>query len=127
MSRHLYHANDLGGNSKSSDQPTSERRVQVSTIEEANLISSEISTARDESGVALVHAPTLDIDHACELRPSETPGHYHLLIDVPMPWPSYVKLLNVLAEVGIIEPGYASASIERGATFVAIKPWKGNK
>jgi hypothetical protein len=33
-----------------------------------------------------------------------------------------VKVLRVLAEVGIVEPGYALASIDRGETNVRL-PW----
>lgn len=35
-----------------------------------------------------------------------------------MKWCEYERLLTVLAEVGIIEPGYADASIRRRQTFV---------
>lgn len=69
----------------------------------------------DGSGL---HAPALDIDLPCRLVPSSTPGHHHLYIDKAMPWPKYVKLLNVLAEVGILEESYVAASIRDGATIL---------
>jgi len=62
-----------------------------------------------------VHLPTLDIDLPCQLRES-SPGHFHLYIDKPMSWSSYRMLLDVLASVGIIERGYADASINKGAS-----------
>lgn len=77
-----------------------------------NLISSEV-----DDGTGL-HMPVLDIDFAAELVPSRTPGHFHLYLDKPMTWGTYRNLLRALADAGVIEPGYASASIERGATFV---------
>lgn len=69
-----------------------------------------------------MHRPILDIDFPATVIPSSTSGHGHLYIDKPMTWEHYEKLLNVLAEVGIIEPGYADASIERQHTAVRL-PW----
>ena len=83
--------------------PTSERT--------ANLISSE-----DTQGL---HTPFLDIDFEAELVPSRTPGHYHLMLHgIRMPWADYEKVINVLADVGIIEDGYRNASLARKATFL---------
>jgi hypothetical protein len=64
------------------------------------------------------HCPTLDIDLECELHESTTPGHFHLYIDRPMPWESYVRLLEALYEADIIQKGYYELSIARGATFL---------
>ena len=106
------------------DRNTEEVRLPVQK-EDANLISSLVEGdtwgPTDEGSI---HMPALDIDLKCHLRESETPGHYHLLIDRPMTWAQYQKLLNVMAEVGILEPGYVKASIERGSTFLALQPWK---
>lgn len=66
------------------------------------------------------HAPVLDIDFAAELIPSATPGHFHLYLDKPMPWSKYQALLMALADAGIIEPGYAAASVARTASFVRM-------
>lgn len=68
------------------------------------------------------HRPILDIDFPVVVIPSTTPGHNHLYIDRPMPWRNYAKLLKVLAEVDIIEWGYADASIEREHSAVRL-PW----
>lgn len=68
------------------------------------------------------YRPVLDIDFPVQIKESETPGHFHLAIDVKMTWEEYEKLLRVLYEVGIIEGGYMRASIERKDTFVATKP-----
>lgn len=68
------------------------------------------------------HRPVLDIDFPAKLVPSSTPGKFHLYLDKPMTWPVYEKLLTALADAGIIEPGYANASIDRMATFVRL-PW----
>jgi hypothetical protein len=81
---------------------------------EAVLVSSEVLHPGPEN----LHAPTLDIDLPCMLVESSTPGHYHLYIDKAMPWEDYARLLNVLADVGIIERGYADASLRRGASFL---------
>mgnify|MGYP000888624733 CR=1 FL=1 len=68
------------------------------------------------------HAPVLDIDYPARLVPSSTEGHYHLILDVEMSWRKYKKLLKVLGEVGVIEPGYARASIARRGSFIRV-PW----
>ncbi|AYR00953.1 hypothetical protein PP636_gp18 [Arthrobacter phage Hestia] len=69
-----------------------------------------------------LHRPVLDIDMPAALIPSSTPGHHHLYIDRPMTLRQYERLLNVLAEVGIVERGYVSASLDRGYTSVRL-PW----
>lgn len=79
----------------------------------ANMISSRV---RGTDG--LVHKPVLDIDLPCVLLDSSTPGHHHLIINKPMPWETYVKLLDALAEAGVVEKGYANAAKFRGATFI---------
>ena len=76
----------------------------------------------DFKNVDPFHTPVLDIDFPAALVPSSTPGKYHLYLDMPMPWEKYVKLLDVMAEVGILEPGYVGASKARGFTAVRL-PW----
>ena len=70
------------------------------------------------------HAVVLDIDHPAWLVASSTPGHFHLYIDVPngVPHNQYMDLLNTLSACGIIEPGYARASMQRGHSAVRL-PW----
>lgn len=94
---------------------------QVSTLREANLISSRVLELEDGSTeVQRFHRPLLDLDIDAVLLPSTHEGHHHLYIDKPMPWTDYIELLQVLAKVGIIEPGYASASLARG--YTALRP-----
>lgn len=64
------------------------------------------------------HWPVLDVDMPVHLHPSSTPGHFHLIIEKELEWDQYVKLLDTLAEVGIIEPGYAHVSKKRGYTTI---------
>src|SRR5256885_2546643 len=68
------------------------------------------------------HLPVIDIDLPVYAVPSTTPGHSHLYIDKLLVWDDYVKLLLVLADVGIVEPGFVSASESRGFTSVRL-PW----
>lgn len=70
------------------------------------------------------HFPVLDIDVPARYVPSSTPGHGHLYIDKLLNWRQYEELLRVLGKVGIIEEGYAGASIARGHTAVRL-PWVG--
>lgn len=127
MERVRYYDPDLGVQSQSSGYPgTSTSRYPVPEGTEHNLISSFVAGASEwERGhEATLHAPTLDIDLPVRVVDSETPGHHHLFIDKEMTWAQYATLLLVLEDVGILEPGYVRASLERGATYVASKPWK---
>ncbi|MGZ4518789.1 MAG: hypothetical protein ACXVGB_00025 [Mycobacteriaceae bacterium] len=110
MRERLYFNRELGGDSADPSNQGDRGRpydtFQAVTEEHATVITS-LSAAPD-----FYHLPTLDIDLPCELRES-SPGKYHLYIDKPMPWSQYRMLLDVLAQVGIIEQGYADASIEK--------------
>lgn len=91
--------------------PPKHYKVEVNTVTYSNLIASETTNGK--------HRPVLDIDFAARLLPSKTEGHFHLYLDgIELEWGDYEKLLNVLAEVGILEEGYVNASIERGMTRV---------
>lgn len=102
--------------------------VDVDGYEDANLITSIIAdqppnrTNPEDEGLVL-HAPVLDIDYEISVMPSTTPGHYHLYIEKPLTWHDYQYLLLVLAKLGLIEKGFASASIARGFTSIRL-PWE---
>jgi hypothetical protein len=68
------------------------------------------------------HYLMIDLDVQSYLVPSTTPGHSHLYIDREIPWRDLEQLLRALAACGIIEPGYANASIERKSTTLRL-PW----
>lgn len=72
---------------------------------EANCVSSLL-----EDGM---HAPLLDLDCPHVYRETETPGHGHLIIDVPMSWRRYKRLLKALRDAGILEHGYVEAALRR--------------
>lgn len=82
--------------------------------------------ARDWSALASLpetfHRPILDLDFDAHLVPSSSADHHHLYLDKVLTWSQYVRLLDVLAEVGIIEPGYRDASVAREFTSVRL-PW----
>jgi len=69
-----------------------------------------------------LHVVMLDIDHNAILIPSSTPGHHHLIVGIHMPWTDYRDLLETAAEVGLIQRGYADASLARGESFLRL-PW----
>lgn len=84
---------------------------EVAEIKDANLISSRLTDG--------FHSPVLDVDYGARLIPSSTPGHFHLYLDdLRLTWDEYQELLLVLAKLGVIEPGYAAASIDRRQTMV---------
>lgn len=105
--------------------PTAETEDLVDDVteEESNIISSELDYPYAEgiSADDRLHAPALDIDLPVECYESSTPGHYHVLIDRPMTWKRYKKLLKALCKAGIIEEGYYRASLRRGGTFLRKK------
>jgi hypothetical protein len=64
----------------------------------------------------------IDIDVPAYLIPSSTRGHSHLYIDKDMDKEEWLALLIALRNAGIIEHGYAGASIQRGYTALRL-PW----
>jgi hypothetical protein len=90
-------------------------------LDQATLVTSECCDTPSWLGPPR-HRPVLDLDMPAKLIPSSTPGHFHLIIDHEMPWPAYRKLLEALAEAGVIEWGFAAASINRGYSSVRV-PW----
>ena len=86
---------------------------------ECNVITSQIEGGWAWEGIQ--HRPVLDIDFPARLIPSSTPGHFHLYLDgVRVPHAAYMDLLAALTRAGIIGPGYADHSMERGFTCVRI-------
>lgn len=65
---------------------------------------------------------TLDTSKQLALIPSTTLGHHHLIMKVDMMWEQYAEFLHILAAAGIIENGYAKASIRKGWSAVRV-PW----
>lgn len=70
----------------------------------------------------LDHYPVLDIDLDCWLIPSKTAGHHHLVIDRPMTWRRYKKLLKALMKAGIIEREWYKTCKYRGFSMVTREP-----
>jgi hypothetical protein len=89
---------------------------ETGSLDEADIVSS-VNSANE-----LYHSVVLDIDRNAMLIPSSTPGHYHLYIPASIRYENYFELLRVLANCGIIEDGYAQASIMRGFSAVRL-PW----
>lgn len=96
-------------------------RVRVETLAEANVVTSLIK-GTDVPGQKYtgLHNPIIDIDVPVHLVPSSTPGHGHLYFEKPMTWDQFKKLLAVMVEVGLVEPGYLGASDNRGHTCVRL-------
>lgn len=107
------------------DYENSEHLEQIGNPADAEIVS---STMREHhffqpyGGPGSRHKVLIDIDMPVLAVPSTTPGHYHLYIDKMLTWPQYVRLLEVLGEVGIVEEGYVEASKRRGCTHLRV-PW----
>lgn len=108
----------------------------------ANIVSSHIK-AFDPFRASHTHRPVLDLDRPytaqdalqidylfaeyslkpselVEVVPSTTEGHCHLYLQFMVPERQYMRILMYLAVFGLIETGYATASIARGGTFVRL-------
>jgi hypothetical protein len=118
--RRLYYALEYRAGNGQYEGEDVERRWVVDPAD-ATLVSSELMPPDPFDGRASRHSPALDIDFAARLVPSSTPGHFHLYLDgLSMDWPTYARLLNALADAGVIERGYADASLRRGASFLRL-------
>lgn len=118
--RELFAANLTVEDYEGKEHPDALERAVVEDLREANVYSSALI---DEDGERTgFHTIAIDVDHPVRLRETDTPGHYHLLIDVPMPWEVYEKVLDALTEAGVVEEGYYQASVEREATCLRL-PW----
>lgn len=119
----LFKVTDWGDDNsddKASNRPSD--RTEVGLINEADVVG---SARRGLMNGEARHDLVLDIDHPCWLIPSTTPGHYHLYVKLPgagMSNAQHADLLTALANAGVIEWGYASASTARGWTSVRL-PW----
>lgn len=98
-----------------------EQREPAKDIGEANIATS----IREDIGDPFaepVHALLIDLDVPAYLVPSSTPGHSHLYVDVAIQQNAYFRLLDALAECGVIQHGYAVSSQARGGTALRL-PW----
>jgi len=93
---------------------------EVASLLDANVVSS-IDPGTHPGSLAK-HRPVLDLDVPAFLVPSSTPGHSHLYLDVEMDDAIFWRLLEVLADAGVLEPGYVRACQSRGYTSVRL-PW----
>lgn len=89
------------------------------SIPEANI---STSLREDSIGDTQQHALLLDLDVPAWLVPSSTPGHSHLYVDTRIPEPAFFRLLDALADAGVIQLGYANSSKHRGGTALRL-PW----
>jgi hypothetical protein len=90
-------------------------RYVTTNLDEAHVTTSMVAGSE-------MHRVVLDIDMAAVLLESSTPGHHHLYIDHSMTWEDYERLLEVMADVGLLEVGYVGASKARKHTAVRL-PW----
>lgn len=80
---------------------------------ESNVISSMLPNGN--------HAPVLDIDISHKLKPSSTPGHGHLFLDVELTTKQYDALLSALVEAGVVERGVLESFRNLGFTCARIE------
>lgn len=81
-----------------------------------------VSSLRTDAWAPGTHALLLDLDVPAYLVPSTTQGHSHLYVDARIPEEKYFELLDLLAEVGVIEKGYAVMSKRKGGSNLRL-PW----
>ena len=108
-----------------------DRHKITAPLHDSNIVGSELvgkayqpglfDTPRGMAGERM-HKPVLDIDIPIWARESTTPGHWHLIIDKELTETEYFRLLDVLAEVGIVEKPFVNAAKSRGASWIRV-PW----
>lgn len=113
-----FSAND--GESDDEDGLDVEKLIEELPLGNSNSVSSKIKN--EPFAPAGWHLPVLDFDFNVWASESSTPGHYHVILDKPMSWEKYKKLLEVMADCGLLEQGFLNASIEREASWVRT-PW----
>lgn len=106
----------------SSDYSGTDERTETTNPDHAQVISSEIRHSMGPFTWGGQHFVLLDLDVPAHLYPSTTPGHSHLYIEVPITWQQYEPLLNMLADLGVLEPGFVKVSKKRKATMLRL-PW----
>ena len=100
-----YHNEYIDDSSKEEQKFT----VTGSDMNEGNLVSSQCYFDPD------VHLPLFDLDGvAAEIYESSTEGHHHLYINHPVSWDSYVRLLDAMADCGIVDKFWVEHQKERG-------------
>ena len=85
--------------------------VVESTGTEANLIGSQT----DKAGI---HLPLFDFDFQCDLVPSKTKGHFHLYTEKEVDWNKYKKVLEAMAEAGLLEKGWVNKAKKDGRAYL---------
>jgi hypothetical protein len=64
------------------------------------------------------HRVLLDLDCQHVYAPTSTPGHGHLIIDVPQTWENLNKLLQLLGDMHILQYGFVDATKSRGESWL---------
>lgn len=88
--------------------------VEGATLQDSNIVMSRLFSGG--------HKVAIDLDMDAVLVPTSTPGHHHLIIDKQITWDEYKRLLEVLKDVGLIEPGFYKSALAREATVLRT-PW----
>lgn len=89
---------------------------------EITLVTSLMDRPHDDASIGPVHAPVLDLDLEHIYYLSTTPGHAALLLNVALTWEDYLRLIDLLEELSIIEFGFAEATRQRGYSACRT-PW----
>lgn len=69
-----------------------------------------------------LHYPMLDLDFPVHLFPSSQEGHYHSIMEKPLSYDQYDKLIKVMTEVGLLNPCTYDRFKQRNQTRLRA-PW----
>lgn len=102
-----------------SSNPLDQRSLREVEPQDALMVSALRSSVTGHERYALL----LDLDHGATFYPSTTRGHGHLLIDAWLTKDQHDRVLDILAEVGVIEHGFArSGKASRFGSTLRL-PW----
>lgn len=80
--------------------------LESAPIDECDLLCSDVAGG--------LHKPLIDLDLPVTLVPSGTPGNSHLYIDRAVTFRDYMRILDALAQAGIVQWGFRDATEARG-------------
>lgn len=117
-SNRYFYSKQVETNEYDSDTFLEDESLRETSIEDANLISSD--TGLNTLSGKTWHYPMIDIDMPMQIVASSTEGHGHLYIKKLMMWDDYLELLKVMTEVGLVQPGVLKAAKHNKRTCLRL-------
>lgn len=66
------------------------------------------------------HVLVLDIEHSVEVVRTNKAGHHHVYINKSMPWEKYVKIIEAMADAGVVDEQWATQALTQGYAHASL-------